>query len=196
LPGMFLAYHLLTKPYTAKNEGSGVVGCLLGLFVETVQNLLVISAAPTTWPPVMIGMATYASVVTLNLEALGLACIGSMGNTGVVARYFCQTLVFPSMVGHLAFGIFLLGYIDQLGWSCWCIFSASLTRRSNKVVAARSFDKNREEWHVTANRYPCFQACLPAITIGLQTLCQPTPTYPSCPQQIVCMRLPSRNTGA
>ena len=133
LPGMFLAYHLLTKPYTAKNEVSGVVGCLLGLFVETVQNLLVISAAPTTWPPVMIGMATYASVVTLNLEALGLACIGSMGNIGVVARYFCQTLVFPSMVGNLAFGIFLLGYIDQLGWSCWCIFSASLTRRSNKV---------------------------------------------------------------
>lgn len=101
LPGMFLAYHLLTKPYTAKNEVSGVVGCLLGLFVETVQNLLVISAAPTTWPPVMIGMATYASVVTLNLEAPGLACIGSMGNTGVVARYFCQTLVFPSMVGIL-----------------------------------------------------------------------------------------------
>ena len=109
LPGIFLAYNALSKPYAAKNQVSGVVGCLLGLFVETVQNLLVISSAPTTWPPVMVGMATYASVATLNLEALGLACISSMGNIGVVARYFCQTLVFPSMVGNLAFRIFLLG---------------------------------------------------------------------------------------
>ena len=31
LPGMFLAYHLLTKPYTAKNEVSGVVGCAAGI---------------------------------------------------------------------------------------------------------------------------------------------------------------------
>lgn len=139
MPGMFLAYHVLTKPYTAKNEASGIVGCLLGLFAETVQNLFVISAAPTTWPPVMMGMATYAGVATLNLEALGLACVGSIGNIGVVGRYFCQTLVFPSMVGNLVFGI--LHWLDQLGWSCWCSFRASLTVGSNKVVAARLFDK-------------------------------------------------------
>lgn len=120
LPGMFLAYHVLTKPYTAKNEASGIVGCLLGLFAETVQNLLVISAAPTTWPPVMMGMATYAGVATLNLEALGLACVGSIGNIGVVGRYFCQTLVFPSMVGILLLTFGFTRLLPRVTRGCRC----------------------------------------------------------------------------
>ena len=103
LLGIFPAYAVLTEPYSPKIGVTGVAGALLGLTVEVAQNLQVVSTAPTSWPPLMVGITTSLNGLSSSLSGLGgLACIG---NAGVVATYACQVLIFPAVIGALAFVI-------------------------------------------------------------------------------------------
>lgn len=96
--GIFPAYVSLTQPYSPKTQLGGITASILGLLVNLVQNLLVISTAPTSWPALMLGMTNVLNVMTLNPELLGVPCVGLLD---VVTVYFLRALVFPAMVGIL-----------------------------------------------------------------------------------------------
>ena len=94
LVGIFPAYLANTKSYSPKSQLPGVVGCLVALFVDIMQNISIISQASTTWPGLMT-LASSLTVVALNLEVLGLACISA--HMPVISLYLCQVLVFPGV---------------------------------------------------------------------------------------------------
>ena len=97
---IFPAYAALTVPYSPKIGATGVAYSLLGLTVEIAQNLQVVSTAPTSWPPLMVGITSAVSGLSSSLSGLGgFACIG---HADVVTMYACQVLVFPAVIGTLA----------------------------------------------------------------------------------------------
>ena len=97
---VFPAYARLTEPYSPKIGATGVAWSLLGLTVEMAQNLQVVSTAPTSWPPLMVGITSSVNGLSSSLSGLGgFACIGY---AGVVTMYGCQVLIFPAVIGTLA----------------------------------------------------------------------------------------------
>ena len=100
LLSIFPAYTVLTEPYSPKIGATGVAWSLLGLIVEIAQNLQVVSTAPTSWPPLMLGITNAVGGLSSSLSGLGgFACIG---HAGAVTMYSCQVLIFPAVIGTLA----------------------------------------------------------------------------------------------
>ena len=100
LLSIFPAYAVLTEPYSPKIGATGVAWSLLGLIVEIAQNLQVVSTAPTSWPPLMLGITNAVGGLSSSLSGLGgFACIG---HAGAVTMYSCQVLIFPAVIGTLA----------------------------------------------------------------------------------------------
>eukprot|EP00434_Breviolum_minutum_P026875 symbB.v1.2.023756.t1/scaffold2149.1/size87894/1 len=67
-------YYALTRGYKARGDAAVVTSCGVGMALNLIQNVMVVSAAPTVWPTMMIYMVDRFHVLTLNLEALGLSC--------------------------------------------------------------------------------------------------------------------------
>eukprot|EP00435_Cladocopium_sp_Y103_P061889 s217_g23.t1 len=115
---IFPAYAVLTEPYSPKIGVTGVAWSLLGLIIEIAQNLQVVSTAPTSWPPLMVGITSSVNGLSSSLSGLrGLACIG---HAGVVTMYACQVLIFPAVIGILllTFGVTkLLPFVTR---TCSC----------------------------------------------------------------------------
>ena len=100
LLGIFPAYAVQTEPYSAKIGVAGIAASVLGLIVETAQNLQVVITAPTSWPPLMVGITS--SMSGLNASLSGLAGFACVAHAGVVTMYACQVLVFPAVIGTVA----------------------------------------------------------------------------------------------
>ena len=43
-----------------------------------LRNLIVVSTAPTTWPTLMLSTSASFHVLTLNLEVVGIGCLGAL----------------------------------------------------------------------------------------------------------------------
>ena len=50
---------------------------LLGTVVF-FRNLIVVSTAPTTWPNLMLSASSTFRVLTMNLEVVGIGCLGAL----------------------------------------------------------------------------------------------------------------------
>ena len=112
---IFPAYALLTGPYTAKTRIAGVLGSVVGLIANLAQNLLVISTAPTSWPPLLIEMASPFSTLTVNFS--GVACVV---NVSVAAKYMFRAAMFPAVIGAWAqlVRVRLLTVKASVSWLC------------------------------------------------------------------------------
>jgi len=61
-------YYALTRGYKARGDAAVVAGCGVGMALNLIQNVMVISAAPTVWPTMMIFLVDRFHLLTLNLE--------------------------------------------------------------------------------------------------------------------------------
>jgi len=92
--GIFPAYFALSQPYRAKMDVRGIMGAILGVMANVIQNLIVISTAPTTWPNLMLSASSTFGVLTLNLEVVGIGCLG----LGGPQSFIFQALIFPGIM--------------------------------------------------------------------------------------------------
>lgn len=95
-----VVYYYLTsqsQSYNPQASVSTVVVCLVGLAFNMFQNVAVISAAPTAWPPLLISTVHSGRILTLNVEVIGLSCIFA-GPGSVLLKYLAQAAAFPLVI--------------------------------------------------------------------------------------------------
>ena len=90
-------YYLTSQSYNPQASVSTVVLCVVGLAFNMFQNLAVISATPTAWPPLLTDTIRTGRILTLNVEAFGLSCIFA-GPGSVLLKYLAQVVAFPVVI--------------------------------------------------------------------------------------------------
>ncbi|CAK9091670.1 Ephrin_rec_like domain-containing protein [Durusdinium trenchii] len=93
-PVVFLSYYPMQHAYVAKGFPASVIASMTGEVLNYLQELSVITQAPTAWPALMTETASSVKIFTLNLETLGVGCFAT--STG--QRYFWHAATFPLVI--------------------------------------------------------------------------------------------------
>ncbi|CAK8996967.1 unnamed protein product [Durusdinium trenchii] len=95
LPVTAISYYVVAQPYIPRSSPTYVVSSILGEAINQLQELLVVSAVPSAWPPVVMETAAVFEILSLNLEVVGLGCFVT---GGTVRRFLAHTMIFPAVL--------------------------------------------------------------------------------------------------
>ena len=108
--GVCGSYYMLTSSYTAKASVMMSTTAALGMLVALFQNLGVLNTVAVPWPAGLEAILNFASIFTLNLDALGFSCAAG----GNVARYVSTASFFWIVVLALPLVGLLTNFIPIL----------------------------------------------------------------------------------